>query len=93
MKEEKYFDVEMIYIKSLPGDNCLIELLSRRKGDAKLNFSNVKEGIEINAIAPFEIKQSFIQLSDEQSKVINFRFSYPHNIAIKFLNKIIIEIF
>ena len=93
MKEEKYFDVEMIYIKSSPGNNYSIELLSRRKGDAKLNFPNVKEGIEINAGSPFEIKQSFIQLSDEQSNIINFRFSYPHNIAIKYLNKIIIESF
>jgi len=93
MKVEKYYDVEMIYIISSPGNNYSIELLSRRKGDAKLNFSDVKEGIEINAESPFEIKQSFIQLSDEQSKVINFRLSYPHNIAIKFLNKIIIESF
>lgn len=89
--EEILNGIEMIYIQNTSGDNYSVECIGRHHQTTKLNFSDV-EGIEVNAVSSVEIKQSFIQLSEEQGKMWNIKFTYPEKIAIKYLGKILIEV-
>jgi hypothetical protein len=89
--EEKVYEVEMMYIQSTSGKDYSVETMGRRSKNVKLNFSNV-EGIEINSTRPLEIKNSFIQMNDGETKIWNMRFVYPTNLAIKYMGKIVIEV-
>ncbi|MEN8152535.1 MAG: hypothetical protein ABFR75_00805 [Acidobacteriota bacterium] len=88
--EEKIFEVEMIYIQNTSDSNYSVECISRRKKTLKMNFKNV-EGIEINAIKPLEIKNSFLRFGKNTDNIWNLRFNYPANIKITFMEKITIE--
>lgn len=90
--EEKIFDVEMIYIENTLEGKYIVEFVGRRHQNVKLSFSNV-EGIEIDAKKPLEIKHSFIQMNESQPKIWNLKFAYPVNLIIKFVGKILIEVF
>jgi len=90
--EEKIFDVEMIYIENTLEGKYTIECIGRRRQNVKLSFSNV-EGIEIDAKKPLEIKHSFIQMNESQPKIWNLKLTYPVNLIIKFVGKILIEVF
>lgn len=90
--EEKVFDVEMIYIQNTLEGKYTVECIGRRDKNVELNFSNV-EGIEIDAKKPLEIKHSFIQMNESQPKIWNLKFTYPVNLIIKFMGKILIEVF
>jgi hypothetical protein len=89
--EERIYEVEMIYIKNTSGNDYSIEFMGRRINDVKLNFSNV-ESIEIDAKKGLEIKNSYIQMSEGQPKVQNYRFTYPVNLRVKYMGKILIEV-
>jgi len=90
--EEKVFDVEMIYIQNTSKDKYTIECIGRHNKNVELSFSKV-EGIEIDARKPLEIKHSFVQMNESQPKIWNLKFYYPVNIIIKYVGKIIIEVF
>ena len=66
-------DIEMIYIQSTSGDNSTVECIGKHHKNTKSNFADV-EGIEKNAIRSVEIKQSFIQMSEEAEKIWNINF-------------------
>jgi hypothetical protein len=90
--EESVTEVEMMYIQNTNGDNYTIETMGRRSKNVKLNFAKV-EGVEIIATRPLEIKSSFIQMAENQSKMWNMRLSYPSNFRIRFImGKITIEV-
>ncbi|MCP5053009.1 MAG: hypothetical protein GY940_37930, partial [bacterium] len=65
--EEKVYEVEMMYIQNTSDNNYSVETMGRRSKNFKLNFANV-EGIEVNATKSLEVKNSFIQMNDGQSK-------------------------
>jgi hypothetical protein len=88
--EEKVYEVEMMYIQNTSGSDYTVETSGRRTKSVKLNFSNV-EGVEINSPKPLEVKNSFIQMNDGQSKLWNMRFAYPTNLLIKYNGRIVIE--
>lgn len=90
--EEKIFDIEMIYIENTLEDKYTVECVGRYRKNVKFSFSSV-EGIEIDAKKPLEIKHSFIQMNESQPKIWNLKFTYPVNLIIKFVGKIIIEVF
>ena len=89
--EEKLNNIEMIYVQNTSGDNYTVECIGRRHQTTRLNFSNV-EGIELSAISSVEIKQSFIQMSENQGKMWNIKFSYPERLSVKYVGKINIEV-
>ncbi|MCP5106117.1 MAG: hypothetical protein GY950_22215 [bacterium] len=90
--EEKVYEVEMMYIQNTSGTNYSVEMTGRRCKNMKLNFSNV-EGIEFNPQRALEIKSSYIQMSEGQSKIWNIKFAYPTNFGVKFIvGKIIIDV-
>ena len=89
--QQKIYDVEMMYIQNTSGNDYTVETMSRRSKNIKLNFSNV-DGVEINTQKPLEIKNSFLSMAENGSKVWNMRFSYPTNIKINFIGKITIEV-
>ena len=89
--QEKIYDVEMMYIQNTSGNDYTVETMSRRNKNVKLNFSNV-DGIEINTKKPLEIKNSFLNMAENGSKVWNMKFAYPTNMKINFMEKIIIEV-
>ena len=91
MPEETVREVEMMYIQNTSANNYSIETTGRRTKSVKLNFSNV-ESIEIDASKPLEIKNSFLQMADGQSRMWNLRFPYPMNFKIKYMGRIIIEV-
>ena len=89
--EEKVREVEMVFIQNTSGNDYTVECVGRNKQSVKLNCPNV-EGIEINAnMSAMQIKSSFLQMSENQSKMWNLRFAFPTNLRIKFLDKILIE--
>jgi hypothetical protein len=88
--EEKAYDVEMIYIQSPAAGEYAIELIGRHQNTLKLNFKGA-EGIEFNAHSAVEIKSTFLQMSETQSKVWNMRLGYPVNLKIRFTGRVIIE--
>jgi hypothetical protein len=87
--EEKVFDVSMIYILNTSANNYTLEFYCRNK-NIKLNFSAV-EGIELIVKVPIELKNSFIQLAENQPKVWNMKLVYPMNFKISYSGKITIE--
>jgi len=89
MKDEKVFDVSMIYIQNTSASNYSLEFYCRDK-NIKLNFSAV-EGIEIIAKIPMELKSSFIQLTENMPKVWNMKMVYPMNFKISYSGRITIE--
>jgi len=90
--EEYVNEVEMMYIKNTGGDNFTVETAGRRAKSVKLSFSKV-EAIEISGPRVLEVKNSFIQMSDNQQKMWNMRFNYPTNFRIRYLmGKIQIEV-
>lgn len=89
--EERLHDIEMIYIQNYQDNHYSIECISRFKKSTKLNFTNV-EGVEIDARNPLEIKNSYIQMSEKQTKIWNIRLSYPIHLKIKYMGKIVIEV-
>ncbi len=90
--EEYLNEVEMMYIQNTGGDNYTVETMGRRTKSVKLNFSKA-EGVEIVASRPLEIKNSFIQMAENQNKMWNMRLSYPTNFRIRLLmGKITIEV-
>ena len=88
--EERITEIEMIYIQNTSDDNYSVECMGRRKGSVKLNFSQV-EGIEIKAQRPLEITNSYLQMSDKDSKMWNIRFAYPTELVVRYMGKIMIE--
>ena len=89
--EEKVYDVEMLYIRNTSGTNYVVETSGRRSKSLRLTFSQV-EGVEISALRPMEIKNSYIQMAEGQDKTWNMRFGFPTNFSIKYaMGKIIIE--
>ena len=91
MQAEELHDVELMYIQNTSGNDYSVETTGRRTKTVKLNFSNV-DGIEIDAKTPLQVKNSFIQMSDDQQKMWNIRFCYPTNLKIKYTGQIVIEV-
>lgn len=89
--EEKLFDIEMIFIQNKSENDFSIECIGRRQNSVMLNFSNV-DAIEVDAKNSVEIKHSYIQMSENQSKMWNLKFSYPTAVSIKYIGKIVIEV-
>jgi hypothetical protein len=89
--EEKIREVEMMFIQNTNGNDYTVECVTRNKKSLKLNYANV-EGIEINAgMSAMQIKSSFLQMSENRTKMWNLRFAFPTNLRIKFLGNILIE--
>jgi hypothetical protein len=91
MQEETVREVDMMYIKGTGGTNFSVETMSKRSQNIKMNFTGVN-GIEINVPGSLEIKNSYIQMADDQPKIWNMRFAYPTNFKIRYTGKIVIEV-
>ena len=89
MKDEKVFDVSMIYIQNTSASNYSLEFYCRDK-NIKLKFDAV-EGIEMIAKIPMELKSSFVQLTENMPKVWNMKLVYLMNLKISYNGRIIIE--
>lgn len=90
--EQIAYEVEMMYIQNTSGQNYSIEFAGRRCKAIKLNFSRV-DGVEFSPQRPVELKNSYLQMADGQSKLWSLKFAYPTNFLIKYaMNRIVIEI-
>ena len=90
--EQKVKEVEMMFIQNTSGNDYSIECLNRNRQSTKINCPGV-EGIEINGnMKTVQIKHSFLQMSEGQSKMWNLRFAFPTDLIIKYVGKIQIEI-
>lgn len=89
--QEKIFDVDMIYIQSTSGNEYQVECISRKSKTLILKFKDI-DGIELNALKPAEIKNSFLQIGENEKNTWNIRFNFPVNLTITALTKIKIEI-
>jgi len=85
-------EVDMMYIQGTGGTNFSVETMSKQSKNVKMNFTGVN-GIELNAQRHLEIKNSYIQMGDNQPKMWNMRFACPTNFKIRYTGKIIIEVF
>ncbi|MCP5049831.1 MAG: hypothetical protein GY940_21865 [bacterium] len=81
----------MKYIQNTSDNNYSVKTMNRSNKNFKLNFDK-DEGNEVNATKSLEVKNSFIQMNDGQSKIWNMRFAYPTNLSVKYAGKIIIEV-
>lgn len=89
--KEKIFDVDMIYIQNIKSNDYQVECISRRTKSTVLKFSGI-EGIELNATKPAEIKNSYLQIGENDQSTWNIRFTFPVNLSISAMQNIIIEI-
>lgn len=89
--EETLYDVEIVYIQNASANDYTVECIGRHRQSVKLNFQDA-EGIEISAPKSVEIKNSYIQMAEGESKMWNIRFTYPTTLVIRFTGKIIIEV-
>ena len=91
MMKEKIFDVEMIYIQNIESNDYQVECIGRRTKSTVLNFSGI-DGVELNATKPAEIKNSYLQISENSKNTWNIRFTFPVNLSITAMQNIVIEI-
>jgi hypothetical protein len=89
--EQKLYDIEMIFIQDAGDNRYRLECVGRHQNSVVLNFEQV-EGIELAAGEGVEVKHSYIQMTDNQSKMWNLKFKYPTAISVRFMGKILIDV-
>ncbi len=91
MQEQRLYDIDLIFISYQPQKGYEIEFRSRHNQVQTFVFTHL-EGIEIKSLRPFEVRSSFLQLSDQSTRSWNVRLDFPVNIKLYELGSLIIEV-